>query len=174
MNRTSGIKVYRHLPDLEVKAVFSDCGNYRYLLKIKRMGVASGKRVCAIMLNPSVANEWQADKSVQFLEKLIFEKAIPYFNKVTEIWIANLFAYIQTKNFKGTPEQVGELNDHYLASAIAAADIVLIAWGKSCSHPERQSKVGELLSRYPDKILLVTKRHPSRGQYENFVTSFQP
>lgn len=167
-------KVFQHLQGLQVKAVFSDCCNYRYLLKIKKLGVVPGKRVCVIMLNPSVASEKQADKSVQFLEKLIFEKVAPHFSEVSELWIVNLYAYVQTRYFKGMPEQVGEQNDHYLDTAIAAADIVLLAWGKTCSHPDRQAKVMELLSNYPEKVLLVTRRHPSRGQYENFVAEFKP
>ncbi len=169
MSRIHRTKVFRHLPGLEVKAVFSDCGKFRYLLKIKRKDAVQGKRVCAIMLNPSVASEEQADKSVQFLEKLVFEKPSPFFKDCSELWITNLFAYIQTHNFEGTPEEVGVENDQYLASAITEADIVLLAWGKTCPHTERQAKVIEILANYTGKQYFTTRSHPSRGRYDDFV-----
>ena len=162
-------KNFRHLDGLTISAVFSDCGNYRYLLEIEKNAIKRGKKVCAIMLNPSIADENQADKSVQFLEKLIFEKSTSYFKNVTTLSIVNLFAFIQTRHFEGKPEQVGPKNNHYLEVSIAAADIVLIAWGKTCVYPERQSMVMRLLDTYPEKDILITKSHPSRGTYQNFV-----
>ncbi len=167
-------KLFKHLEGLKNKAVFSDCGKYRYLLDIRKSEQKSGKRVCAIMLNPSVADETRADKSVQFLEKLIFEKASQYFKGVVCLSIVNLFAFIQTRDFEGKPEQVGPENDHYLETAISAADIVLIAWGKSASYPERKAQVLNTIGRYPRKTLLVTKIHPSRGRYADFIDVFQP
>ena len=166
-------KFFKHLQGLKIRAVFSDCGNYRYLLDIEKEEQKKGKRVCAIMLNPSVADESRADKSVQFLEKLIFEKDSDFFKGVNRISIVNLFAFVQTRDFEGKPEQVGPQNDHYLETAISGADIVLIAWGKSESHPERKARVLQVLDRYPSKTILVTKIHPSRGRYGDFIDVFQ-
>lgn len=165
-------KSFRHLAGLKVTAVFSDCGKYRYLMEIKRVQETSGKQVCAIMLNPSIANENQADKSVQFLEKLIFEKPSTYFKDINELTIVNLFAHIQTRNFQGNPRQVGSLNDYYLQQAISKADIVLIAWGKTCGFSERQKVVMHFLEEFPEKTVLQTRSHPSRGTYEDFVHPF--
>jgi len=173
MKNPSKPKFFRHLEGLKITAVFSDCGNFRYLLEIEKNSKTPGKRICAIMLNPSVANENQADKSVQFLEKLIFEKTSPYFKNVTRMSIVNLFAFIQTRDFEGGPEQVGPLNNHYLEETIAAADIVLIAWGKSAGHSQRKAWVLEVLEQYPGKTVLVTRAHPSRGTYTDFVSDFQ-
>ena len=172
MKNPSKPKFFRHLEGLIITAVFSDCGIFRYLIENKKTKETSGKRVCAIMLNPSVANETRADKSVQFLEKLIFEKASRYFKGVTNLSIVNLYAFIQTRDFEGRPEQVGPQNDHYLEAAISRADIVLIAWGKSDSHPQRKAGILEVLDQYPGKTILVTKSHPSRGTYMDFIDVF--
>ena len=174
MKRPSKVRWFRHLEGLQIKAVFSECGNFRYLLEIEKEVHKEGKRVCAIMLNPSVADETRADKSVQFLEKLIFEKPSPYFKGVACLSVVNLFAFIQTRNFEARPKQVGPENDHYLETAISTADIVLIAWGKSVDSPERKVRVLEILDRYPGKTVLLTKSHPSRGHYRNFIEQYEP
>ncbi len=172
MKKSSRLKRFNHLEGLKTKAVFSDCGKYRYLLEISKDTKQQGKRVCAVMLNPSVANESQADLWVLFLEILVFQKGSPYLQKVTGLSVVNLFAFIQTREFAGSPEHIGPLNDRYLDQAIAAADIVLIAWGKSCAHPERQAVVMNLLDKHQEKAIFVTKSHPSRGTYQDFIRPY--
>ena len=169
MKTPSKPKFFKHLEGLQVRAEFSDCGNFRYLLEIIRDTNKQERRVCAVMLNPSIANDKQADKSVQFLEKLIFEKPSSYFKNISGLTIVNLFAYIQTRNFEGSPEQVGPLNDQYLQMAISEADMVLIAWGKTCDYPERQAFVMKALEKTPEKPVFITNSHPSRGTYKDFV-----
>ena len=174
MKTISNPKFYKHLEGLIVRAEFSKCGNYRYLMEIKKKNKRkSNKRVCTIMLNPSVANENQADKSVQFLEKLIFEKSDSHFLDIGELTIVNLYAFVQTRNFEGNPELIGPKNNHFLKAAIASADIVLIAWGKSTAHQQRKDWVLGVLGQYPEKEVLITKVHPSRGYYTNFISEYQ-
>ncbi len=172
MKKRSGPKFFKHLDGLNVRAEFSDCGRYRYLLEIVKDTKEQGTRVCAIMLNPSIANEKQADKSVQFLEKLLFEKTSPYLKNVVSLTIVNLFAHIQTRQFKGSPKQIGPLNDKYLHKAISKADIILIAWGKTCGYPERQTVVMNFLDKFPEKAIFITNSHPSRGTYKDFIRPF--
>lgn len=174
MSMTPSIRSFRHLDGLKVNAVFSDCGNYRYLMEIKKEDHPSGKHICAIMLNPSIADEKLADKSVQFLERLIFEKPSPYLKDMGALSIVNLFAFIQTRKFQGNPEQAGPDNDQYLLEAIAKSDMVLIAWGKSCGYPERQRIVMNILDEFPEKPVFVTRSHPSRGTYKDFILPFYP
>lgn len=172
MKNRSGSKNYKHLEGLTTKAVFSDCGKYRYLLEIKKDTKETGRHVCVVMLNPSVADENRADKSVQFLEKLIFETRSPHFNRVGRLTIVNLFAFIQTHQFEGNTRKIGPLNDQYLHRAISEADLVLIGWGKTCKHPERQEVVKKFLEEFPKKPVFITKTHPSRGTYRDFVLPF--
>ena len=161
---------FRHLNDLSISADFSDCGKFRYNLIIERLDGLGEDTVCVIMQNPSTANEYMADKSVQFLEKLIFKESYPEFRQVGRIVIVNQFAYIQTHNFEGLPEHIGTKNDRIIKEAIEGADIVLLAWGKNNCYEFRKEKIYSMLEACDGKILLETKKHPSRGYYKDFVT----
>ncbi len=124
------------------------------------------------MQNPSVAGSEFADKSVQFLEKLIFQKQNKAFKKVSQIVIVNQFARIQTKNFKGLVEDEGPENKAHLLEAIRISDIILIAWGKTNPFKESQQAILQMIDTFKDRTVLITKKHPSRGMYENFILPF--
>jgi hypothetical protein len=124
------------------------------------------------MQNPSVAGSEFADKSVQFLEKLIFQKQDPAFKKASQVVIVNQFARIQTRNFKGSPEDEGPENKAHLMEAIRVSDIILIAWGKTNPYKASQRNILQMLATFKDKTVLITKKHPSRGMYENFILPF--
>lgn len=57
------------------------------------------------MQNPSYAGEEVADKSVQFMEKVVFQKGLPEFRDVRRLIVVNQFAYIETNNFEGRSDQ---------------------------------------------------------------------
>ena len=131
-----------------------------------------GETVCAIMQNPSVANEEVADKSVQFLEKLIFEKSYPLFKHVSRLIIVNQFAFIQTNNFVDTNGSIGKNNDVYIKKAIKNSKIILVAWGKTNAHYQRREDIKKIISFFRDKKVYQTKKHPSRGCYEDFIIKY--
>lgn len=121
------------------------------------------------MQNPSVAGNTIADKSVQFLEKLIFRMKYSQFEGVSQIIIVNQFARIQTRDFKGSPDDVGHKNDFHIRNAIQESDSVLIAWGKANPYVLRQETILNMVREYPEKNVLMTKKHPSRGTYKDFI-----
>jgi hypothetical protein len=121
------------------------------------------------MQNPSVADEYIADKSVQFLEKLIFKKGLPQFRRVNRCIIVNQFARIQTRNFKGGGSDLGADNKTYIEKAVGESEIILIAWGKNNPFEERQNAILNLVRKCEGKTLLATRKHPSRGRYHDFV-----
>ena len=86
---------YRHLEGLEIDSTFSECGQFRYGLSIADPDKSNSKTLCVIMQNPSVADEHMADKSVQFLEKLVFKSGYKAFHKVGKMIIVNQFAFVQ-------------------------------------------------------------------------------
>lgn len=86
---------FKHIDGVIAEAVFSDCGKYRYRLTIKSLKNNGNKTVCVIMQNPSTADSKDADKTVQFLEKLIFTRGYQEFNGVKQIIIVNQFAYME-------------------------------------------------------------------------------
>lgn len=160
---------FNHIENVAVEATFSDCGKYRYCLRVKKNDASGNKKVCVIMQNPSVANSEVADRSAQFLEKLIFLKGAAEFKGVGEIVIVNQFAYVQTNNFNGSSGDIGPENDSYIKEAIESSDIVLVAWGASNRYDERKTTINAIISAVKNKTLLQTKAHPSRGTYVDFV-----
>ncbi len=166
--------VYRHIDSLKAAAVFSECGRYRYRLDISlETGSGNnGKTVCAILQNPSVANSEIADKSVQFLEKLIFSKGLEPFDNVEKLIVVNQFALIQTNDFSGVDAHIGDRNDHYIRDAIAESDIVLVAWGARNPYIERQQVIEGFLKSRKGKKLLQGKSHPSRAQYAEYISDY--
>lgn len=166
---------YEHIDGVEAVAQFSTKGEspYRNRLEITLKNIAiTGKTVCAVMQNPSYAGEDVADKSVQFLEKVVFKKGLPEFDGVRRLIVVNQFAYIQTNDFEGLPYQIGELNDAAIRDALHESDIVVLAWGSSNRFEERKAFVHGILSGMKHKTLLKTKMHPSRGRYEGFIQPF--
>ena len=161
--------IYKHIDGVDVAAIFSDCGKYRYRLDITLKNTNKTQTVCVVMQNPSVANSDIADKSVQFLEKLVFQKNITQFSNVRKIIITNQFAFIQTNNFVGLDSEIGEDNDKHIDDAVNEADIILIAWGSSNAFNDRKQKINEIIKAHNNKIVLQGKSHPSRASYENYV-----
>ncbi len=163
---------FNHIEGITAKATFSDCGDYRYMLEITNDSSEGNKSICVIMQNPSKANSEVADKSAQFLEKLIFNKGYTEFNNVKKIIIVNQFAYVQTNDFIGSEEKIGKDNDKHINEAINSSEIILIAWGSSNGYTERKNAINNIISNYSSKKLLQTKAHPSRGTYIDFVEPY--
>jgi hypothetical protein len=164
--------IYKHIPEVHVRAEFSNCKKFRYQLTIENTKRTKGDSLCVIMQNPSVANTEIADKSVQFLEKLIFEKEIELFENIKTITLVNQFAYIQTKDFKGASSKIGKENDSFIRQVLEDSDIVIVAWGKTNPFLKRQEDILRIVNSFEDKTVLMTKKHPSRGTYQDFIMPF--
>ncbi len=166
---------YEHIDGVEVTAQFSQEGDkrFRYRLEINLVDAPpNGKSVCAVMQNPSYAGEDVADKSVQFLEKVVFTKGLPEFDGVRRLIVVNQFAYVQTNDFEGLPHQIGEHNDAAIMTALNESDIVVLAWGSSNRFEARKAFVLGILGGIKHKSLLQTRMHPSRGRYDGFIQPF--
>jgi len=125
------------------------------------------------MQNPSYASVEIADKSVQVLERVVFEKELSEFNGVERLIVVNQFAFIQTKDFVGTDDQIGKRNDDAIDRAVDESEIVLIAWGKDNGFLQRQERILEIVRTKKGKALLQTSRHPSRVIYDGFIQNFR-
>jgi hypothetical protein len=168
-------QTYLHRPNLTIKAEFTSERPpiFRYRLEaIKKGGSDNPRTVCAIMQNPSYACVEIADKSVQVLERVVFEKNIEEFNGVERLIIVNQFAFIQTKDFLGTDEQVGNRNNDAISEAVDESDIVLLAWGKANKYLQRKNHIIGIVRATEGKTILQTSRHPSRVIYEGFIQEY--
>lgn len=166
--------VYRHIEEVEARAIFSECKKYRYRLDISLKDTIEGdaKTVCAIMQNPSVANSEIADKSVQFLEKLIFKKNNNNFTGVRKLIVVNQFAFVQTNDFSGQDGHIGADNNSHISRALEESDIILVAWGSANAYKNRKSEINTMLREHREKTLLSGKSHPSRASYANYVSAY--
>jgi hypothetical protein len=167
--------IYEHIDGVSVKAQFVWEGDlrYRYRLEIVMKDTApKGKTACVVMQNPSYANADVADKSVQFMEKVVFKKGLPEFEGVSRLIVVNQFARIQTNDFQGLPCEIGALNDAAIKDALHESDIVILGWGSSNRFEERKAFVLGLLGEMKQKTLLKTRMHPSRGRYDGFVQPY--
>lgn len=167
--------IYNHINNVTVTAQFAWEGElrYRYRLEIiSNEADSTGKTVCVVMQNPSYAGEDVADKSVQFMEKVVFKKGLAEFSGVRRLIVVNQFAFIQTNAFQGLPHEIGSLNDAAIRDALLEADIVILGWESSNSFEDRKKFVLGLLGEMKQKVILKTRMHPSRGHYENFIQPF--
>lgn len=163
---------YLHIKNVTAKAQFATENGlkYRYRLDITKVGASSSpKTACVVMQNPSYAGEEEADKSVQFMEKNVFEKDLPEFKGVERIIVVNQFARIQTNDFVGLSSDIGTKNDKAIETALAETEIIIIAWGASNRFEARKEFVLSLLKRMQGKQFYKTKMHPSRGRYADFI-----
>lgn len=103
-------------------AVLSDCGRHRYRLD-RRWG--PGQRVLFCMLNPSIANAEQDDRTTT--------KCIGFAKRLGAggLILVNLFSWIDTDPdaLIDCPEPVGPDADRHIREAVAAAGLVIVAWG---------------------------------------------
>lgn len=165
--------MYRHIDGVSVAANFSSNGVFRYRMEIsKDIRTRAELSACVVMQNPSCACVAFADKSVQFMEKVVFEKGLAEFYGVSRLIVVNQFARIQTNGFRGLPDEVGPQNDAAIREALEESDIVIIGWGSSNRFEERKTYVLGLLQDMPHKLVLKTRMHPSRGRYDGFIQPF--
>lgn len=163
---------YKHILGVSVSAQFAGEGELRYRYRLEVIlndADGPGKTACVVMQNPSYAGEDVADKSVQFMEKVVFERGLPEFRDVRRLIVVNQFARIQTNDFQGLPHEIGPLNDSAIRDALDEADIVIIGWGTSNRFEARKAFVLGLLSEMKHKTVFKTRMHPSRGRYEGFI-----
>lgn len=168
-------QTFKHRPGLQIEAEFSKeiPPVFRYRLSATKKDASNNpKSVCAIMQNPSYACVEFADKSVQVLERVVFEKQYPEFEGVERLIIVNQFAFIQTNDFAGKGDQVGKDNDVATEKALNEAQIILVAWGKDNGFTERKEAIKRMIEKQKSKVLLQTSRHPSRVIYEGFVKEY--
>src|SRR3989338_1299472 len=145
---------HEHIDGVKVTAFFSKENglDYRYRLEIVlKDSPPSGKTACVVMQNPSYAGETVADKSVQFMEKVVFQKGLAEFQGVRRLIVVNQFARIQTHRFQGLPHEIGSKNDSAIKAALKESDIIILGWGCGNVFEERKEFVLGVLRKMKGK-----------------------
>lgn len=140
------------------EAVISPDGLYRYTLS-RRWG--SGPRAMFVGLNPSRADGDVDDHSTRRMIR--FAQAAG----CGGLTLVNLYAWRSPspRTLRQVPDPVGPGNDHWICSAVAAADLVVAAWG-ILAHPDRIAVVADLLQHSTVWCLGRTKHgHPRHPLY---------
>lgn len=114
------------------KAVFSDCGLYRYRLE-RDLG-RDGKLLTVVMVNPSTADAENDDHTIRKVQE--FARRAGYGRLI----VGNLFA-LRSTDIKGLAAvedpRGGQANNRHLEAMISEADGVLFAWGASDKIPKK-------------------------------------
>jgi len=168
---------YNHLDGLYVAPpFFVDNRTFRYKIEIykPREIEGLGETLCVILQNPSYADETRADKSINIIEKVVFEKDYKVFDKVDHIVIVNQFAYVQTKNFYGDEGKIGVLNDYILEREIKNADIILIGWGLDNHYSDRKKTIKKIIfdNQNKNKKIYITSMHPCVVKYDDYISEY--
>ena len=170
-----------------IRACFSQCGEYRYLLTIPYNSEEQRTEVISVILkNPSSADENSADTSVNRVENYVHRK----FSNCRELRILNLFAYRATdpRDLKirieeeGFRNAVGSANDRFLRDSFHNSAHIIVAWGSSgkiakSHYDNRIAEVHRLLRSYRDRLCQVEDlcypKHAQVWGYEDRCYRYQ-
>lgn len=146
------------------RATFSECGRYRYelLRELERPLFVASRRVCFVMLNPSVGNGEEDDPTLR--------RCMGY----AQAWgfdlmsVVNLFGWVSTdpRQLRQADDPIGPRNDEFLFAEAGRADRIVVAWGDKNPFPERSRLVTQSLrdaNRVPFALGLSqagNPRHP--------------
>ena len=121
-------------------ALISKDGVYRYMLW--RVLDPGNIRTCVfIMLNPSTADATRDDPTIR--RCINFAKR----EKCGRLEILNLFAFRSPSPavMKKHPEPIGPNNDLHIRFTVAAASIIILAWGMHGKHQDRDKVIIQML-----------------------------
>ncbi|MCK2005131.1 DUF1643 domain-containing protein [[Brevibacterium] frigoritolerans] len=129
---------------MKKNAIFDLTSTYRYSLT--RGWDENKGKVVFIMLNPSIANKEEDDKTTK--RCIFFAKNFGF----GSLEIVNLFAYISTnfnelKNLK-KEVAIGPENEKYLNKALNSAETIIAAWGENCTIHNRHHDITGLFHEY--------------------------
>lgn len=123
------------------EAEFSSCRRYRYRLWRVWGEAATPRRLCMVMLNPSTADEFKNDPTV---ERCCRRARMWGFDRLD---VVNIFALRSTdpRGLYQSADPVGADNDAAIIAAAQAADLTVAAWGNHGQLSGRGQRVLELL-----------------------------
>lgn len=150
-------------------ATFSSCRKYRYALW--RIWDPSQPLVMFIGLNPSTANENQADPTIQRVGAIVQHWGYGGF------YMMNLFAVVSPypEVLKTHPDPLGD-NDGWIEKIAAKCSLVVFAWG---SFREAEQRSRQIIERFPDAhALYINKngspKHPLYCRKDTLPVKFKP
>ncbi|QLB13932.1 hypothetical protein A6A11_07615 [Bisgaardia hudsonensis] len=151
---------------MEKGAIFSECGNYRYLLW--RIWDIDKPNVMFIGLNPSTADETIDDNTIT--RCINFAKQAGFGG----VYMVNLFAYRSTDKsvLYQMNDPIGHDNDKYINSVLDKVDKVVACWGNDGQYLDRSQHIYNLI---PDLYCLKVNKNgePAHPLYLSSTLNFR-
>lgn len=92
MKSAQTVKHFSMVDNAAIKAKFFDCRRHRATLFLPFLGRTTGKTLCVVGQNPSAADEHVADKTIRYLEELIYRTQPEY----AALLMLNLYSRVDT------------------------------------------------------------------------------
>lgn len=179
MSRGRSVPHFEHVDLLNVRSRFFDERSHRAYLQIPLVGGRGAKSLCVIGQNPSSADENAADKTVRYLEELVYRRLPEY----RQLIVLNLYSRVDTsKEDQSSPlhTECSKIFDHLVANE---SDFLVVFGKLGNEKPYRfQDRAREiapqLRSKNVFKIDIGTPYapHPRNPKiiYSNFSVGFAP
>lgn len=177
------MNIARHIPHFEqvetsaIEAHFSENMQHRAKLTIPFKGNRGTKTLCVVGQNPSAADSLYADKTIRYLEELIYRSRPEYASLV----VLNLYSRIDTKK-SATDDLLDVACRKVFENAVRDHDDFLIFYGRLKNHraykfKDRAVEVSSLVrNKNVFKLDLGTPYAPHPGNskilYHNFNVTF--
>ena len=128
-----------------MSAVFSTCGNYRFIL-YRQWWLGRGL-VLFIMLNPSTADHRRNDPTITACVSFAKRWGFPGMAVVNVCALratnpAELYRHLAPIDL-----ELGKWNDYWIQSAVESADLVVCAWGNHAAKLHREHHVRRIIYR---------------------------
>ena len=148
--------------DINSEVIYSDCERYRYSLS--RIWDSNRQNVLFVMLNPSTADEFKNDPTVERCERRARMLNFGAF------CVCNIFAWRETNphNLIKISNPIGKDNNLHILRASCSANLVICAWGVHGKHLNRDKEVTKLLLDNNTKLYhlgLTKENHPKHPLY---------
>jgi hypothetical protein len=126
------------MTEIKTSAVLSDCRKYRYRLD---RWWSDRPRVAFVMLNPSIADEVDNDKTINRLIGYARDWNLGGFT------VANLFAWRETYSgeLRKVAEPIGANNDEFILNVARSCCATVVGWGAKGGNLNRDTHVMQLL-----------------------------
>jgi hypothetical protein len=122
------IKHYEQVDHERIQAEFYADRRHRATLRVPFMGRAGTRTLCVIGQNPSAADEHQADKTIQFLERYVFHEQRAY----AQMLMLNLYSRVDTRKSETTDLDHSDCVRAF-RKAISENQDFLVVFGKLCN-----------------------------------------
>lgn len=93
MSRGRPMPHFEHVDIHRINSCFFENRTHRAYLKIPFCGNRGDETLCVIGQNPSAADEYEADKTINYLEQLIYCN----YEQYHQLIIVNLYSFVDTK-----------------------------------------------------------------------------